>query len=234
MENVQTQIDYSKGITFEQVWASLDRLTKRQEEIAKAQEETDRLLKENAKETDRLLKKNAKETDRLLKENAKDTDRQMKEMIKENDKRFGNIDNRFGELVECIISPNLLDKFSDLGIDFQTASSNFKVRDHKNKIYFEIDVFLQNGDTAMLVEIKTNLTIHYINEHIERLGKMRLFSDLHNDSEPKVRRTFLGAVAGVVVPKNVKEYALSNGFYLVEPSGEDLFITIQHNKPKEW
>jgi len=153
-------------------------------------------------------------------EQIRDTERLLKESIKENDKRFGNIDNRFGELVECIISPNLLDKFNELGLEFQTATSNFKVRDHKNKIYFEIDVFLQNGDTAMLVEIKTNLSISYINGHIERLEKMRKFADLHND-----KRKFLGAVAGASIATDAKKYALEKGFYLIEPAGEYLNVT---------
>jgi len=162
-------------------------------------------------------------------EHLKETRELLKETIKENNKRFGDIDNRFGEVVEYMISPNLLDKFNNLGLDFQTASTNFKVRDHKNKIYFEIDVFLQNSDVAMLVEIKTNLSISYINEHINRLEKMRSFADFHND-----KRTFLGAVAGIVVPSEVKQYALDNGFYLIEPSGESFNITLPHGKPKNW
>jgi len=144
-------------------------------------------------------------------------------------KRFGDIDNRFGEVVERLLSPTLIDRFIDMGVVFQTASINLKVKDHTNKIYFEIDVFLQNGDAAMLVEIKTNLSISYINEHINRLEKMRLFADLHND-----RRAFLGAVAGVVVPLKVKNYALENGLYLIEPAGENLNITPPNNKPKVW
>ena len=162
-------------------------------------------------------------------EQQKETDRLLKETIKENNKRFGDMDNRFGEVVEYMISPNLLDKFNNLGLDFQTASTNFKVRDHKNKIYFEIDVFLQNGDVAMLVEIKTNLSISYINEHINRLEKMRTFADLHGD-----KRAFFGAVAGIIVPSEVKQYALDNGFYLIEPSGENFNIISPYVKSKEW
>ena len=44
----------------------------------------------------------------------------------------------------------------------------------------------------------------------------------------------LGAVAGVVVEADEKEYALNNGFYLIEPSGETFSITPPYNKPKEW
>jgi hypothetical protein len=106
-------------------------------------------MKENAEQQ--------KETDRLLKESIAASEKDRKEY----NKRFGNIDNRFGDVIECMITPGLLDKLNDLGLDFQEASPNHKIRDHKNKIYFEIDAFLQNSNTAMLVEIKTNLTILY-------------------------------------------------------------------------
>jgi len=208
MEAVQT----ANSPSFETVWAIL-------QEVAQSQKETDRQMKE---------------TTQRIEESQKETDRLLKKSIAEYDKRFGDMDNRFGEVVESLLSPTLIDRFIDLGLVFQTASTNFKVKDHKNKIYFEIDVFLQNGDTAMLVEIKTNLSISYINEHINRLEKMRLFADLHNDSEPWVRRSFLGAVAGIVVPLKVKNYALENGLYLIEPAGENLNITPPNNKPKVW
>ena len=178
MGDMQTQIDYPRGLDFEQVWAAIMQ-----------------------------------------------TDRQIKEI----GKRFGDFTNRFGEVVEYMIAPNLQDKLYDMGLDFQTVSSNFKVNDHKNNIHFQIDVFLQNGDTAMLVEIKTKLTISDINEHIKRMEKMRTFADLRGD-----KRHFLGAVAGVVIESDEREYALNNGFYLIEPSGETFNITPPHNKPKEW
>jgi len=41
-------------------------------------------------------------------------------------------------------------------------------------------------------------------------------------------------VTGVVVADEVRTYALSQGFYLIEPSGENFNITPQHGKPKEW
>jgi hypothetical protein len=210
MGNEQTQLEYPRGLTFEQVWAALM--------------ETDRQMKE----TDRQMK----ETSREIKESQKETDRQMKETdryIKEIGKQFGDFTNRFGEVVEYMIAPNLQEKFQDLGYDFQEASTKHKVHDKKNDIKFEIDVFLQNGDAAMLVEIKAKLLISDINDHITRLGKMRRYADLRGDT-----RHFLGAVAGIVVEDNEKEYALRNGFFLIEPSGENFNITPPHDKPKEW
>jgi len=163
-------------------------------------------------------------------EQQNETDRQIKEI----GKRFGDFSNRFGEVVEYMIAPNLQDKLYDMGLDFQEVCLNYKVHSKKHNISFQVDVFLQNGDTAMLVEIKTKLTISDINEHIKRMEKMCMFADLCGDSEPKVRCNFLGAVAGVVVESDEREYALNNGFYLIEPSGETFNITSPHNKPKEW
>ncbi|MCL2765223.1 MAG: hypothetical protein FWD40_08115, partial [Treponema sp.] len=204
------------------------------QETAKSQKETDRQIQETAqqmKETDRKMQ----ETDRLIQETAKsqketaqqmketdrkmqETDRQMKEtdsQIKDINKRFGEYSNRLGEITEYMIAPNLIEKFNELGHEFLKASRNTIVSDHKNKIFFEIDIFLENGDKAMLVEIKTNLTSKNIDAHIKRLEKMRKYSDLHGD-----KRSFLGAVAGVVIPNNIREQALNDGFYVIEPSGE--------------
>ena len=162
-----------------------------------------------------------KETDRIVRETA--------QQMKETDRQLGKLGNRFGEAVEYMIAPNLREKFRELGLDFLQISSGTVVSDYDNKIFFEIDVFLQNGDKAMLVEIKTKLTTEDVKDHIARLEKMRNYADLRGD-----KRTFLGAVAGVVMTPHVKKYALGQGFYVIEPSGETFNITPPSGQPKEW
>jgi hypothetical protein len=213
-----------KAPSFETVWAVL-------QEVAERQRETDRQLKENAKEVREALR----ETDRIIKENAerqKETDRQMKEtdrQIKDFNKRFGEFTNRFGEVVEYMIAPNLQEKFRELNLNFPRANPNPVVSDYDNDIFLEIDVMLENGDKAMLVEVKTKLTTEHVKDHVKRLEKMRVYADLHGD-----KRAFLGAVAGVVMTNNVKRYALGQGFYVIEPSGETFNITPPNGEPKEW
>jgi hypothetical protein len=56
-----------------------------------------------------------------------------------------------------------------------------------------------------------------------------MYANLHGD-----KRTFLGAVAGVVVTDELKDYALNQGFFVIEPVGENLNITPPNGKPKEW
>jgi len=181
-------------------------------------------IKESQKETDRILKETAKRQEEISKA-QEETDRQMKEY----NKRFGDLTNRFGEVVEYMIAPNLREKFKEFGLIFPKANKNTDVSDRENNIFLEIDVMLENGDKAMLVEIKTKLTADHIKDHIERLEKIRKYADIRGD-----KRKFLGALAGVVIPDNVKENALKQGFYVIEPSGETFNITPPFGKPKEW
>ena len=96
-------------------------------------------------------------------------------------------------------------------------------------ISFEVDILLENGDKAMLLEAKTKLTIERVNKNIERLEKMRMYADLHGDN-----RIFLGAVAGIVVADEVKSYAINQGLYFIEYLGENFYITPPNGHPKEW
>ena len=162
-------------------------------------------------------------------ERQEETAREMEETYQQMNKRFGEFTTRFGEVVEYMIAPNLREKFRELGYNFPSANPNSDVRDYENNIFFEVDVKLENGDKAMLVEVKTKLTTKDVKEHIERLEKMRKHADLHGD-----KRSFLGAVAGVVMTGNVKNYALKQGFFVIEHSGETFNITSPTNKPKEW
>jgi len=159
----------------------------------------------------------------------KEFDREMRESKAEFNERLGNYINLFGDFTEYMMAPKLREKFKDFGLFFPKTSRNVRVEDENKNIILETDAMLENGDKAMMVEIKTKLTVERINKHIERLEKMRKHADSHGD-----KRTFLGAVAGVVVDDESREYALNQGFYLIEPEGEDLSITPPNGKAKEW
>jgi len=203
MTDTHIQPTYPRGLDFEQVWAALMENREQQKETARRQEETDRIIKESQEETAR--------------------------QIKDINKRFGEYSNRLGEIAEYMIAPNLRDKFNELGFNFQKTSKNTEVADHVNKIFMEIDYFLENYSKALLVEVKTKLISDHVNSHIERLEKMRKYADLHGD-----KRSFLGAVAGVVIPDDIKKLALNNGLFVIEPSGETFKIIPPEGNPKEW
>jgi hypothetical protein len=204
---METTQPIEPGFTFKEFMASM-------RELRKSQAETDRIVKETAQQM--------KETDRIVKETA----RQMKET----DKRVGAITNRFGEMVEYMIVPNLVAKFDELGFTF-TKANRTEITDREHAIFAEVDAFLENGDRVMVVEIKTKPNIDDINDHIARMEKLRTYADLHHDT-----RKYLGAMAGVVFSESEKIYALKKGFYVIEPSGDTFNITEPKGSyhPHEW
>jgi predicted nuclease of restriction endonuclease-like RecB superfamily len=166
---------------------------------------------------------------REVSESQKESDRAMKESKEDFNRRLGALTNLFGDFTEAMMAPKLCEKFREFGLDFHKASRDIKIKDKVKNFSLEVDFLLENGDKAVLVEVKTKLTVERVNKHIERLEKMRAYANLRGD-----KRAFLGAVAGVVVTDEAKNYALDHGFYLIEPSGEDLTITPPNGKPKEW
>jgi len=153
-------------------------------------------------------------------ERQKETERFLKESAADFNTRLGALTNLFGDVTEAMIAPKICEKFEEFGFNFPRANPNVRFNDRVNNISFEVDIMLENGDNAMLIEAKTKLTIDRINYHISRMEKMRKYARLHGD-----KRTFLGAVAGIVVTDEIKEYALKKGFYFLEYAGENFYIT---------
>jgi alpha-galactosidase/6-phospho-beta-glucosidase family protein len=238
----KVQPAYPRGLDFEQVWAALMENREQIKETDRQMKETDRLMKESARRQEETIRQMKEETDRRIQESARrqeETDRRMKEtaeqmketdrQIKEYNRRFGDFTNRFGEIVEYMVAPNLREKFRELRLNFPRVNSGLEVSDFENDIFFEVDVVLENGDKAMLVETKTKPSTKDVKDHVKRLEKMRRYADLRGD-----KRKFLGAIAGVVMTANVKQHILEQGFFAVEPSGETFNIFPPQGQPREW
>jgi hypothetical protein len=58
-----------------------------------------------------------------------------------------------------MIMPNLINKFQELGFVFTKAYPHAVIKDEKNKLLAEVDITLENGDTVMLVEVKSKPSI---------------------------------------------------------------------------
>jgi hypothetical protein len=197
-----TTQEIGEGLTFEKVWAAIQA-------------------------TNEQMKEQIKATNEQMKEQIRATNEQMKAT----DKRIGELTNRFGEIVEYMIVPNLVTKFNELGLPFTKAYPDAKIADREHDIFTEVDAFLENGDRVMIVETKTKPNIDDIDDHIERMGKLRRYADLHDD-----KRKYLGAIAGVVFGDSEKTYALKKGFYVIEPSGDSFSIIEPKGSyyPHEW
>ena len=138
---------------------------------------------------------------------------------KDTEKALGRLGIKLGDISEATLLPDLPEKFKQFGFTFQVINRNRKITDDEHGIHAEIDGFLENGSQAMAVEVKTTLRHDEVDYHVERMEKIRKFADLHDD-----KRQFFGAIAATVICEDVRRYALKQGFYLIEPSGEDVKI----------
>jgi hypothetical protein len=208
-----------KGLTFDDVWAALM-------ELREYQQETSRELRASKKELDRQLKESKREVDRQLMESKKAVDLQLKET----GRIVGDLGNRFGELAEHLIVPNLIEKFNALGYVFNKAGLDVQFLDQQKKPLAEADALLENGEYVMVVEIKAKLKKMDIKQHEERMEKLRRYADARHD-----KRKLVGAVAGAIVQNQVKERALTTGFYVITQSGDTVRIEAPEGfTPKVW
>jgi hypothetical protein len=131
-------------------------------------------------------------------------------------------------MAENLLTPSLLKKFKKLGFTFEKLSPHQKIFNADNTIYAEIDAFLENGDYAMAVETKLTCKREDVNYHLKRMEKIRAYADAHND-----KRQYFGAIASPVIDEDTERYALKQGLYVIELSGEEAQI-IKPDAERVW
>ena len=121
-------------------------------------------------------------------------------------------------------------KFERFGIKLDTIIIEHSLEEPGKGIIAEVDVFLSNGEYVVAVEAKSKPNTQDVAEHINRMIKLRGYADRHND-----KRKYLGAIAGMVISKTVKEYAYKCGFPILTPSGDSMELECPEDFiPKEW
>jgi hypothetical protein len=213
MEATQTIPEWRA--TADEIWAIVRENARGLKELRESQKATS----EQMKEIDERIK--------AINELFKETDKQMKTT----DRRIDESNHLFGDMVEYMVVPNLVEKFRELGFEFTRTQRGTVIEDHEHDIFLDVGPSLENGEKVMVVEIKSKPGTGDIDEHLERMDKLRKHADLRGD-----KRKYLGAIAGVLFNEGEKTYALKQGFYVIEPSGDTFSITEPRGKycPREW
>jgi hypothetical protein len=212
----------AKGLTFEKVWAMFQETDKKMQ--AMSQETAAQM-----KETDKKIQAMSQETDKKIQETAAEI-KKTGAQIKDLGRQMGGLHHSFGDLAENLVAPNLVAKFRELKYTFTKSSCDVKFKDSKGITLAEVDTWLENGDAVLAAEIKGKLLKRDVDDHLERMKVLQGYAKEHGD-----KRKLLGAVAGGVVRKDARDYAVKNGFYVIEQSGDTLKIEMPEGfKPKTW
>lgn len=189
-------------------------------------EKLEELIYVGFKETD----KKWQETDRKWQELREESERQWREtreLIKQTDKKIGDLTGKWGQFVEGLVAPSALRLFAERGIYLTRVEQH--ITDQRGDEGIEIDIFAKNGEYAVLIEVKSTLSVDDVNEHLERMEKFARFFPEYKDLKA------VGAVAGIVVPKDVARFAYKQGLFVIAQSGETVkLLNDQKFKPKVW
>jgi hypothetical protein len=209
----------AKSLSYEQLWATMDRLSeeadKRYREVAERFEE----LAEQHKKTEKLVSE--------LAEQHKKTER-LVERVSAN---VGGLNRSMGELVETLIAGRLWEKFEKYNL--KRAYRRVPVYDDTERLRTDIDILLTNTDCAMVVEVKRELNKKDdVQDHLRRIELVRRYPPDMNLAGKRL----MGAMAGGIVDPEVADYAYEHGLFVLELSGEMVRLVPPPEgfEPKEW
>lgn len=192
------------------------------DDILRLFQESDRKFQESRQAFDRMIQ----ETDKRFQE----TDKKFQETnraIKAVNTIIGKLGNRLGEFVEEAVRPSAVRLFRECGIDVHEVQQNIAVK--RDGEGLEIDLLVVNDKDTVVIECKSNLSIDDVNEHLARLEKVKRLLPRYKNNR------VLGAVAGMVIPENVAQYAIRKGLYVIGQNGDHLELrNEQVFVPKAW
>lgn len=142
-------------------------------------------------------------------------------------KQLAKFSDPLGDFIAWYVYPSVFELFQEWGFDFSYLSSGVSV--YRDGAFFGIDVFAASDAEAMLIAVKTRLNQGDVDEHLHRLAKFKQFMPRFRDVKA------LGAVAAMVVPDEVADYALRQGLFVLMQSGENVVILNgKEFKPQVW
>ncbi|MDH6099197.1 hypothetical protein NWP21_10170 [Anabaenopsis sp. FSS-46] len=210
---------------------------RRFQETERSFQETERFLKQQAQETERrfqetehrfqeterLLKERSQETERFLKQQAQATDKQIKQVSQQ----LGKLGNRLGEFVEWQVRPAAVRLFRERGIDVHELHPGLSTQ--RGGEGLEIDLLVVNDTEAVLVEVKSKPNQADVDKHLQRLEKFKRLMPRYRDVQA------MGAVAGMVVTNEVRDYAYGQGLFVLGLCGDDVVILNEPDfQPRKW
>jgi hypothetical protein len=197
--------------TLDDVWRLFQETDRKFQDTDRKFQDTDRKFQDTDRkfqETDRKFQ----ETERLMKEQSQETDK----VIKALSKNLGEIGNRLGEFVEHLVMPTVVRLFQAQGLEVHEVHSDVTAKRDGQGI--QVDLLVVNDGVLIAIECKSKMTTAYVDQHLERMNKLKRMLPTYRHHQA------FGAVAALVMPNDVAEYAEEQGFYVLVQSGETLTI----------
>jgi hypothetical protein len=129
---------------------------------------------------------------------------------------LGQLGGKFGFFIEEMLYPAAVRLFKERDIEVHEVQRN--VSAHRNGEGIEVDLLVVNDTVAVAIECKSTLSIDDVNEHLERMDKLKRVLPAHANKQ------VMGAVTGMIIPDNVARYAYKKGLFVIGQTGEQLVV----------
>jgi len=194
-------------------------------ELAETHKETERAMAKSREETERAMAKSREETERAMAKSREETERiltaKINDLNETVDKWIGYTGHSIGHIVELVLIPGIKKKMNECGHEFDTLAPRKLYYRKDGNLFTEIDLFLENGEEVMAVEVKTQLSISAVEHHLRRLQLLR-----KHEAERLNGKTILAAVAGLSIDEDAREMASRLGMYVIEMIEDTKNITV--------
>ena len=227
----------SNSVTIQDIYqlfqASQAEADRRAAEADRRAAELDRRFAELTEER----KHRAAELDRRFAELAVEADRRAREAEKRlakaeaiaanTNKAVSALTSRWGQFVENLVKPAAVRIFQERGITVTQTLRRLEMK--RSGIAMEIDILAIDGDVAVAIEVKSNLSKDDVDYFLEKLARFKEAFPHYADL------SLNGAVAGIEIDEGVDRYAYRQGLFVIRQSGEVVEIVNDQNfRPQVW
>ena len=195
--------------TFEKIWATLDRITEKQEKAALEMEE----LREKDKQEAERRQKEYEQRQKAYERRQEKADKRMKKLE-------GLFTSQWGALMESLGEGGLIALLQKRNMTVLYTITRMYGR--RNGEHFEFDIVAVNGEEVVVVNVETTLRPGDVTHFLEQLGKFTVYDPLYQGKK------IYGAVAYLKADTSVQVHAERQGLFVIRATGSS--ASIVHDK----
>ena len=213
-------------ITLDDIFALFRESEQERKEYQRTSQQTFEQYRQTAEREMAELRKQSDRTDQQNEKTSQEIAR-LATQVSHTNKQVGGLTSRWGEFVENLIKPAAARLFQEKGIDVHLTALRVTGQDQQGSI--EIDILVENTTEVVAIEVKSHLEVRDVKRFLQTLERFKKAFPKHKNDK------LYGAVAGIKIDERVNEYAIQEGLFLIQPTGDSVIIANSHDfKPKAW
>ncbi len=151
------------------------------------------------------------------------TEAALKDLSQTVNNGVGGLRVSIGSITEMVLLPGLANKMRAFGHIFTKAAPNNLFKRADGSKLAEVDLYLENCGSVMVVETKTLFDDKGVNGLLERVGKLRTNEKIAGVEN----KTIYAAAAGVDFTPEARRMIKESGIYLVQISEDNDRIDVE-------